>query len=53
MLPITKALIFLAITGVIHAGPVKSKRDILTPLPQNASEDELRYQPWLDFDKDS
>lgn len=29
-----------------------SKRDIITPLPESADDQELRYQPGLDYDSD-
>ncbi|KAK2786467.1 hypothetical protein FQN53_006623 [Emmonsiellopsis sp. PD_33] len=49
----TKPLILLAAASIAHANPLHHKRDIVSPLPQNANAAELKYQPWLDFDTDS
>ncbi|RGP78646.1 hypothetical protein FLONG3_3268 [Fusarium longipes] len=50
----------LAVAGIVsaHPSPIIGenevfKRNLLTKLPKNADENSLRFQPALDFDKDS
>ncbi|KAG9253031.1 necrosis inducing protein-domain-containing protein [Emericellopsis atlantica] len=48
------ATALLSAAAVVTASPTQrmSKRDIITPLPEGASDLELKFQPYLDFDSD-
>lgn len=47
-------LALLASASAVAASPVDiSKRDVLSPLPENAYPDALKFQPYMDFDTDS
>jgi hypothetical protein len=41
----------VASVGALSPGSI-TKRDIITPLPQSADEQELKFQPGLDYDSD-
>lgn len=48
-----KTFITAALFGALTSGrPQLTRRDILTPLPENASDIEKKYQPLVDFDMD-
>ncbi|KAI0477848.1 necrosis inducing protein [Xylariaceae sp. FL0804] len=49
------AILLLAAAASVSGSPVQeiTKRDVLTPLPQNAYPDAIKFQPVMDFDTDS
>ncbi|KAL6854767.1 hypothetical protein ACO1O0_005892 [Amphichorda felina] len=47
-----KTAALLGALATVEARPSQNRRDIITALPENASDLELRFQPWLDFDTD-
>ena len=47
------AALSAAAATLVESAVINKKRDSLTPLPENASDAELKYQPVMDFDTDS
>lgn len=51
--PLVTAALFSALATAGPKHPSLTSRDVLTALPEDASDLEKNYQPWVDFDNDS